>query len=82
MPVIAALVLFLLPAAVYLVWRRYGRDGGEPSSPVLIALLLAAGVILAGGAWYGLSRSLDRDETYVPARLGPDGRVISNGGTR
>jgi hypothetical protein len=70
-----AVLLTLTPFALYLGWRRYGGGGGEASSGVIIALLLGVGLMLGGGAWYGLSRSFDAGERYVPAVLGPDGRI-------
>lgn len=70
-----ALLLALTPFGLYLAWRRFGPTSGEPSSGLLIALLLGAGLALGSAFWFGISRSFERGETYVPAVLGPDGRV-------
>lgn len=75
MAAVIAVLLTLTPFALYLAWRRYGPSSGEPSSGVIVALLLGVGLMLGGAAWYGLSRSFERGGTYVPAVLGPDGRI-------
>jgi hypothetical protein len=80
MAAFVAALLALLPFALYLLWRRIGPSTGEPSSGMLVALLLGVGLMLGGAAWYGLSRSQDRTERYVPATLAPDG-TIRQGGT-
>jgi len=75
MAAIIAVLLTLTPFALYLAWRRHGGSAGEASSGVILALLLGVGLMLGAGAWYGLSRSFEAGETYVPAVLGPDGRI-------
>jgi hypothetical protein len=70
-----AVLLTLLPFALYLAWRRYGPDAGEPSSGMVIALLLGVGLMLGGAVWFGLSRSFEAGKDYVPAVLGPGGTV-------
>jgi hypothetical protein len=75
MPAVIAVLLAVLPFALYLAWRRFGPNSGEPSSGMVIALLLGVGLMLSGAVWFGVSRSFERGETYVPARLGPDGMV-------
>lgn len=67
-------ILFLLPFAVYLLFRRATSEG-EPS--VRMLTLAGIGVVLAvaGFMLYGLSRGMDRDTAYIPARIGPDGRI-------
>lgn len=75
MAAIVAVFLTLLPFGLYLAWRRYGPNTGEPSSGMIIALLLGVGLMLGTAVWFGLSRSFERDADYVPAVLGPDGRV-------
>ncbi len=69
-----AVLLTLTPFALYLAWRRLS-GAGEASSGAILALLAGVGLMLGAGAWYGLSRSFDAGETYVPAVLGPDGRI-------
>jgi hypothetical protein len=71
-----AVLLTLLPFALYLAWRRYGTATGEPSSGVIIALLIGVGLMLGGAAWWGLSRSAERGMVYVPAQIGPDGEIL------
>ena len=75
MPALIAILLVLTPFALYLAWRRYGPARGEPSSGVIIAMLLGVGLMLSGAVWFGLSRSFERGEAYVPATLGADGTV-------
>jgi hypothetical protein len=75
MAAVVAVLLTLLPFALYLAWRRYGPSQGEPSSGMVIALMLGVGLMLGSAVWFGLSRSFERGEAYVPAVLGPDGTV-------
>lgn len=75
MAAFVAILLTLTPFALYLAWRRFGPEAGEPSSGVILALLMGVGLMLGAAAWYGLSRSFEAGERYVPAVLGPDGRV-------
>jgi hypothetical protein len=70
-----AVILTLTPFALYLAWRRFGPASGEPSSGAMVSLLLGVGLMLGVAVWFGLSRSFERGEAYVPAVLGPDGRV-------
>jgi hypothetical protein len=70
-----AILLSLLPFGLYLAWRRFGPAKGEPSSGMIIALLLGVGLMLSGAVWFGLSRSFDRGVAYVPATLAPDGTI-------
>lgn len=76
MAALIAALLVVLPFAAYLAWLRYGDPGpGQPRPLVLalIGLVVACGV--AAAAWYGFSRSMERDTVYVPARLGEDGSI-------
>jgi len=75
MAAFVAILLALLPFALYLAWRRYGPSRGEPSSGIIIAMLLGVGLMLSSAVWFGLSRSFERGEAYVPATLGADGTV-------
>jgi hypothetical protein len=70
-----AVLLTLTPFALYLAWRRFGPSSGEPSSGIVLSLLLGVGLMLGSAVWFGLSRSFDRGEDYVPAVLGPGGAV-------
>jgi hypothetical protein len=62
------LILFLTPFLAYGLWRRLNPNT-EPSTILLV--LSGCGIVLmvAGGFWYGLSRSMPRDAAYVPAHL-------------
>ncbi|PWS37946.1 hypothetical protein DFH01_01105 [Falsiroseomonas bella] len=75
MAAVIAVLLTLLPFGLYLAWRRYGPNSGEPSSGMVLSLLLGVGLMLGTAVWWGLSRSLEPGGTYVPAVLGPDGTV-------
>lgn len=75
MAAVVAVLLTLLPFALYLAWRRYGPASGEPSSGMVIALLLGVGLMLGTAVWYGLSRSAERGQVYVPAQTLPDGTI-------
>jgi hypothetical protein len=82
MAAFVAILLALLPFALYLAWRRFGPTRGEPSSGMIVAMLLGVGLMLSGAVWFGLSRSFERGEAYVPATLGPDGSVQQGHGGR
>jgi len=75
MAAIIAVLLTLLPFAIYLAWRRYGPEVREPSSAVVLLLLLGVGLMLGAAVWFGLSRSFEAGKSYVPAVLGADGEV-------
>jgi hypothetical protein len=75
MAAFVAVLLVLLPFGLYLLWRRLGPSGGEPSSGAVIALLFGVGLMLGGAVWFGLSRSFDQGVDYVPATLGPGGQI-------
>jgi hypothetical protein len=75
MAAFVAVLLTLLPFAIYVAWRRYGPAAGEPSSGMVIALLLGVGLMLGSAVWFGLSRSFEAGENYVPAVLGPGGEI-------
>lgn len=67
-------LLFLLPAAAYVLWLR--RHPGE-ELPLNVIVPALAGLALAVGAlaWYGLSGAAERGTAYVPARL-ENGRIV------
>jgi len=70
-PYLVEILLFLLPFGAYALWRRF-NPSAEPSSRFLALALIGIALGLAGAVWYGLSRSMDRSATYVPARLDGD----------
>jgi len=80
MPYLFHLILFLTPFLAYGLWRRLNPNT-EPSTILLV--LTACGIILSmGGAfWGGLSRSMPRDATYVPAHI-EGGRIEPGHGER
>jgi len=68
-------LLFLAPFGLYALWRR-SQPAAEPASRLVLVAVASVAIGLAGAVWYGFSRSSERGSVYVPARLGPDGRVI------
>ena len=73
MSFVVAILFFLLPFAVFALWRKRNPEG-EPSVPllILIAVAVLAGVVSA--AWYGLSRR-EAPGRYVAPHV-QDGRII------
>lgn len=76
MPLFLGLLLFALPFLAYaLYWHLTGRKGGR-ALPLAALGVGAAGIALALALTihWGQSRSLERGEAYVPARI--EGGVI------
>jgi predicted benzoate:H+ symporter BenE len=73
MAILAEALLFLLPFALYLLWRRL-HPGQEPGLRLLVggAVAVAAGILAL--LWFGLSRSLDQG-VYVPPHF-ENGRLV------
>ncbi len=71
--------LFALPFLAYLAWWHLkGRKSGhEPSQRILMLAAIGVACGVAGAIYYGLSRSFERGEKYVPARI--EGGVITPG---
>lgn len=67
-------LLFLLPFGLYALWRRL-NPGVEPAPRFVLLAVLGIALGLAGAVWYGLSVSMEPGTVYVPAELGPDGRI-------
>jgi hypothetical protein len=68
--------LFLVPFALFVVWRLTGPR--TPPGAVWaagIAVLALAGIMI----WFGLHRRMEAGETYEPARL-EGGQVIPGHG--
>ncbi|MDB5411709.1 MAG: hypothetical protein JWR10_44 [Rubritepida sp.] len=71
MGVLIEFTFFALPFLAYVVWWRLaGRKPGHEPSKRLVGLA-AVGVAcgLAAAVYYGVSRSLNQGERYVPARI-------------
>ena len=71
------LILFLVPFAIWFVWREVARRTGRPMGATPWAWLFGAGALLAGlslMATVAFQRD-NRGEAYVPAEAGADGRV-------
>lgn len=72
----AELLLFLAPFALYAAWRLAAARA-QPG--IIWGVIVAIAVLAAGTVWLGLSRRLERGETYVPAHL-EDGRIVPGHG--
>ena len=72
--------LFALPFLAYLLWWRLAgrKPGHEPSRRIVMLAAIGVACALSGAVYYGLSRSFDRGEKYVPARI--EGGAITRGG--
>jgi apolipoprotein N-acyltransferase len=68
-------LLFLTPFALFALWRHMNPER-EPPAMVIWLLLAGLGLGIAGTVWYGQRVSVDADTVYIPATLGPDGRII------
>ena len=71
MPLFLAALAFLLPLAALLLWRQL-RPGETPSGWLVLAAAMAVALVLGGALHYGLNRSMERGERYVPATLTPE----------
>ncbi|HZH47891.1 MAG TPA: hypothetical protein VEY31_14770 [Roseococcus sp.] len=60
---------FALPFLLYALWLRVGGRRMEPSRATLSLAAVGIACMLAGALYYGLSRSLERGERYVPAQF-------------
>ena len=75
MPRLIEAALFAVPFLLFLAWRLLGRRGGVPARVVVVAALSLA-LLAFALAWFGLGRALSPTSSYVPARMGADGRVV------
>ncbi len=68
--------LFVLPFVLFAVWWFLGKTA---SRGLVWTAVVGLAVMAAYLAWYGLSRSMDREETYVPAHL-EHGQIVPGRG--
>jgi hypothetical protein len=78
MPYLIEIILFLLPFAAFGLWR-WLNPGIDPGPRVVLFGAIGVALMLAFGIWFGLSVSMAPHAPYVPAQLGPDGRVVPGG---
>ncbi len=72
-------LLFLAPFAGFGLWRKLNPNSEVPG--VVVWLMLAGvGLGLAGAVFYARSVRIEAHDTYVPAQLGPDGRIVPGRG--
>ena len=71
---LVATALFLVPIAVYAIWRFTAAQGG-PSWRALIAGVTALAILAASLVWYVRAERIDPTATYIPPRI-QDGRLI------
>jgi hypothetical protein len=75
MPYLVEILLFLVPFALYLAWRRLD-PGFTTADPGLLRLAaLGVALALAGAIAYGLLGRREPGAVYVPATLGRDGAL-------
>ena len=71
MPLFIAALAFLLPLAGVLLWRQF-RPGETPSIWLVVGAVVAVVLVLGGALNYGLNRSIEAGQRYVPAQLTPE----------
>lgn len=71
MPLFIAALAFLLPLAAFFLWRHF-RPGETPSGWVVVLAAIGVVLVLGGALHYGLNRSFEPGERYVPATLTPE----------
>lgn len=71
------LLLVAAPFAVWFAYRWWTRRNGRPLPPTPYAWLFLAGIALMSGSLFAtaLLSPDTRDQVYVPAEVGPDGRI-------
>jgi type II secretory pathway component PulM len=70
------LALFAAPFVLFAAWR-IAAARAQPA--LLWGAVAAVAALAAGTVWFGLSRRLDRGQTYVPAHI-EDGRIVPGHG--
>lgn len=66
--------LFLVPIAIYAIWRVTAAQGG-PSPRALIAGAVAVAILAASLFWFVREERIDPNVAYIPPKL-QDGRLI------
>ena len=79
MPYLVEFLLFLSPFALFALWQKL-NPGREVAGVVVWLLLAGVGCGMAGAVWYARSVQLEAGAVYVPAHVGPDGRVVPGRG--
>lgn len=74
----AEIALFASPFLLYVAWRAAAAKA-RPS--IVWGTAAAITVLVIGTVWVGLSRRLDRGETYVPAHT-ENGRIVPGHGVQ
>jgi hypothetical protein len=75
MPYLIEIILFVLPFLAYALWR-WLNPGIEPGPRFILAGVVGLLLMFVFAVWFGLSVSMQPHQPYVPAQLGPDGRVM------
>ncbi len=78
MPLLIAALAFLLPLVALLLWRSL-RPGQQPSAWLLISAFLAVVLAIGGAISYGMNRSIERGERYVPPTWERSGEGVTPG---
>ncbi len=74
-------LLIAAPFAVWFAYRWWAKRAGRPLPPTPYVWLFLAGVALMTASIFAtaLFHEDNRNETYVPAEVLPDGRVTEGG---
>ena len=74
----ARLLLVAIPFAVWFAYRWWVKQQGRPLPSTPYAWLFLAGVGLMSGSIFAtaLLEPDNRDDVYVPAEMGPDGKLV------
>ena len=67
MPYVIEVLLFILPFALYALWRKLNPDAA-PNQRLLLMALIGIAFAMGGAVYYGLSRRMQGDVVYVPPR--------------
>lgn len=74
---LARLLLIAVPFAIWFAYRWWAKRRGRPSPATPHVWLFLAGVLLMTTSLFltALTSPDTRDQVYLPAEAGPDGRV-------